>query len=350
MDDKLKQMAQAIQDFEGYFPGSRAWRNKNPGNLRLSKFQAGTRDGFSYFNSYEEGLAALIFDLKKKCLGQTRTSLRPNSTILDFCNIWAPSWDMNNPVIYAKFIAKRLNLPVTATLKEIYLEEAPKPFENALPEANFAPKIQRIAFFLVDIENEDLILNAIGKVTNWFENLGIGTTTDIFYKSEILKITNVSIITGMNNVMTLAKVIDPDLVKAIIASDIKNHHSAVFMYKSGGQLTPVEFPQLYLGANIIQLPVLNISTPEYLTEFIIHEILHGWYARLAYNGIILPDDVHTKSFTDSRPEANYKKIVESLFSYRDTIFRELTIPERISSLRLAIDQLWKYLLKLLKVA
>src|SRR3990167_2444302 len=348
--DRLKEFAQAIQDHEGYFPGSRAWRNKNPGNLRLSKFQAGTRDGFSYFDSYEEGLAALIFDLKKKCLGQTRTSLDTSSTILDFCNVWAPSWDSNNPLIYAQFIAKRLNLSISATLGEIYSEEAPRPLENAQPEANFTPKIQRIVFFLVDIENKDPILNAIGKVTNWFENLGIGTTTSIFYKSEILKITEAHVLTGANNTMTTVKIIDPDLVKAIIASDIKNHHFAIFTYKSGGQLTPVEFPQLYLGANIIQFPVLDISTPEYITEYIIHEILHGWYARLAYNGIILEDDVHTKSFTDTRPEANYKRIVESLFPHGDTIFREFTIPEKISGLRLAIDQLWKYLLKLIKVA
>ena len=124
--NKLEKICLAIQEHEGYFPpcdtypmGSRSYRNNNPGNLRRSKFQAGTRAGFSYFNSYEEGFKALMWDIEQKCKGNTSTGLGPEKTLLDLFKVYAPAEDQNDPTSYANTVAKKLGVPVSLKLKEL---------------------------------------------------------------------------------------------------------------------------------------------------------------------------------------------------------------------------------------
>ena len=55
-------IAQAIQRMEGYAPGTRAYRNNNPGNLRYVGQPGATgadTSGFAIFPSYDAGYAAL---------------------------------------------------------------------------------------------------------------------------------------------------------------------------------------------------------------------------------------------------------------------------------------------------
>ena len=115
----LEKFASLIKKYEGWYPFSRSWRNKNPGNLRWSPFQAGQRGGFSYFKTYEDGWKALLYDIKCKWTGKTRTGLGPNSTILDFFKVYAPSRDSNNPLRYAQFVAKGLGVSIYTRLGEL---------------------------------------------------------------------------------------------------------------------------------------------------------------------------------------------------------------------------------------
>jgi len=113
---EIEKLALAIKQYEGYFPFSRSWRNKNPGNLRWSPFQAGQRGGYAYFRTYEEGWKALIWDLRRKILGKSRTKLGPHSTLKELFEVYAPSADRNKPLAYAEFVAKKLEIDIDTPL------------------------------------------------------------------------------------------------------------------------------------------------------------------------------------------------------------------------------------------
>lgn len=114
---KLEAFCDAIKQYEGWYPFSRSWRNNNPGNLRWSKFQTGNKDNFATFPNFATGWLALWWDVFCKCTGRTKTRLGPESNLFDFCNVWAPSADNNDPKNYAEFIAEKLNIKTTTQLK-----------------------------------------------------------------------------------------------------------------------------------------------------------------------------------------------------------------------------------------
>lgn len=99
----LEALADAINQFEGWHKGSRAWRNRNPGNLRPT-ILAQPRDAENYriFGSMSQGWEALCNDLSAKFDGSH--GLTPNSTLLDLLNVYAPAGDQNDPTAYAKFV------------------------------------------------------------------------------------------------------------------------------------------------------------------------------------------------------------------------------------------------------
>ena len=126
MTPRLIRFARAIQEFEGWNYGATAerpllypsitWKNHNPGALRSSPFQAGTRDGFAYFCDDEIGFFALIWDLWMKCQGKTSTGLNGESTIYDLIKIYSAE---PKPKVdeYAKFIQERTGLGPNTKLK-----------------------------------------------------------------------------------------------------------------------------------------------------------------------------------------------------------------------------------------
>ena len=94
--------ASAIQHFEGWFPGSRSYRDNNPGNLE----EEGTagRDGvYAKFATFADGYNRLCADIEAKI------EEHPHFTLLEVMNIYAPSADHNNPSAYAAYVAARLN-------------------------------------------------------------------------------------------------------------------------------------------------------------------------------------------------------------------------------------------------
>lgn len=100
----LEAVADAIMAFEGWSPGSRSYRNRNPGNLEL---KIGTRDekGYSVFTSLTAGYTALLSELTAKFTGNNSHGIGPESTLLDLFNVYAPPSDNNPTNEYAKFVA-----------------------------------------------------------------------------------------------------------------------------------------------------------------------------------------------------------------------------------------------------
>ena len=101
----LEALADAIQQFEGWKPGSVSYRNRNPGNLRARAARPCTLDerGYCVFDNFLDGYSSLISDLRFKLSGK-HPGLTPDSTIQDLMNVYAPSSDYNDPENYARFI------------------------------------------------------------------------------------------------------------------------------------------------------------------------------------------------------------------------------------------------------
>lgn len=114
----IEQLAEAIKQFEGWYPGSRSFRNANPGNCKYSTkgyakiYGTVTKDdkGFAVFKTYALGWLYLNNLLKEKC------KKNPNWTLQDLINEYAPASDNNEPQVYANYIATRLNIPITYQL------------------------------------------------------------------------------------------------------------------------------------------------------------------------------------------------------------------------------------------
>ncbi len=128
---RLEDWAKAIEKFEDYVPaggrfrggklsvdGSVSWRNKNPGNLRWSIYEAGNRNNFSYFKTYEDGWKALLHQLRIAADGRSSV-YRPTMTLREFFHVYAPSEDNNFPDVYAQFVADYLKVPVTTQIKNL---------------------------------------------------------------------------------------------------------------------------------------------------------------------------------------------------------------------------------------
>lgn len=96
-------LALAIQQQEGWYPGSRSYRNNNPGNL-IYVGQSGSSgpdaQGFAVFPDYASGYAALIH--------QINLDAGRGYTFYEWMARYAPSSDGNNPGSYAQVLAAAL--------------------------------------------------------------------------------------------------------------------------------------------------------------------------------------------------------------------------------------------------
>lgn len=118
---KLSAWADAIQIHEGWFPGSRSYRNNNPGNLRYvgQKRAIGKDSGnFCIFKTYADGRLTLEEMLTNAATGKSSV-YNPEMTLLDFFSKYAPSADNNNPAAYAADVAKRIGVPVETQIKNL---------------------------------------------------------------------------------------------------------------------------------------------------------------------------------------------------------------------------------------
>ena len=122
-ESKIRAWALAIQSFEGYFAGSRSFRNKNPGNIKymglFASLAIGKDDkGFCVFETYEKGLDALEILLTRACSGLSSV-YSPSDTLLSFYEKYAPSSDNNHPLSYATAVAKKIGVPISTKIKDL---------------------------------------------------------------------------------------------------------------------------------------------------------------------------------------------------------------------------------------
>ena len=115
----IEKMADAIQSFEGWAPGSRSYRNNNPGNLRPVGFtypgQTGLDDqGHAIFDSYASGRAALIHQLTLAFSGNSH-EYSPTDTLYEFFS----KYSERNQVPYAEYVASQLGVSPDTALQDI---------------------------------------------------------------------------------------------------------------------------------------------------------------------------------------------------------------------------------------
>jgi hypothetical protein len=107
----IQTIAATIQQVEGYYPGSLAYTNNNPGNL-IYVGQAGATPGaggFAAFPSYDAGYQALQ--------NQIQNYANRGLTIDQMMAIYAPAGQgSNNPSSYAATIANNLGVSTDTPL------------------------------------------------------------------------------------------------------------------------------------------------------------------------------------------------------------------------------------------
>lgn len=115
-EELVAKVAAAIQTHEGFFPGSRSYRNNSPGNLKFIG-QAGAQyadaEGFAVFTDYAAGLAALRRDIEIKIFSKQL------DTPSDLVHVYAPAADGNDEGKYAWAIAQALGIGVTDSLAKL---------------------------------------------------------------------------------------------------------------------------------------------------------------------------------------------------------------------------------------
>lgn len=108
-------LAASIQRMEGYYPGSLAYKNNNPGNLMFVGQAGAVRapDGFfASFPSYDAGYRAL--------LSQLENYAGRGLTIQSMIAIYAPAGHgANDPGRYADFVAGQLGVAVNTPLSQL---------------------------------------------------------------------------------------------------------------------------------------------------------------------------------------------------------------------------------------
>lgn len=106
---KLILWGKAIETYEG---ANKNWNN--PGAIR------GLDGRFLKFQTYDEGWRCLLDYLKRAATG--KHNAYPNggeTTLLEFQKIYSPSYDNNDPLKYAQFVAKRLQVDTSEKIKNL---------------------------------------------------------------------------------------------------------------------------------------------------------------------------------------------------------------------------------------
>jgi len=121
VSSKLDAWALAIQSFEGYFAGSRSFRNNNPGNIKFVGQSTATGQddkGFCVFPDYKTGFEALKSLLRYAASGKSKY-YNPAGDLFAWASVYAPASDNNAPKVYAEFVAKKIGVPVSTPIREL---------------------------------------------------------------------------------------------------------------------------------------------------------------------------------------------------------------------------------------
>ena len=128
-------LAKAIQNHEGYFDGSRSFRNCSPANFKLASSTVSQymvklgaigvdAQNFVRFPDYQTGFNALCTFLQDAATGRLSSYngdmaiYTGNAQDKGFLDVYAPGIE-NNTLAYAQSIAKQLGVPYTTKLKDL---------------------------------------------------------------------------------------------------------------------------------------------------------------------------------------------------------------------------------------
>jgi hypothetical protein len=116
----LDSISQAIQQQEGYYPGSLAYTNNNPGNLVYAG-QAGASPGaggFASFPSYQAGYTALQNQIQLDAVRGTDANGNPINTLSDLISSWAPP-SQNDTATYIANVSAQTGFDPSAPLSSL---------------------------------------------------------------------------------------------------------------------------------------------------------------------------------------------------------------------------------------
>lgn len=117
LGDALSTIADTIQQVEGYYPGSLAYRNNNPGNIIYTSYYASNfgatpgAGGFAAFPDYSTGYAALQ--------NQIQLDAARGWSIYDMMYSWLGSGTGGNTAAYASTIANALGVSTDARVSDV---------------------------------------------------------------------------------------------------------------------------------------------------------------------------------------------------------------------------------------
>lgn len=120
-NDRILRFAEAIKRHEGWFVGSRSYRNNNPGNYKFvgqHKALGADPQGFAIFRTYDDGWNYLITMLTNAATGKSRV-YTPTMSLYDFFRVYAPSSDNNDPDRYAEVVAKHIGVSPRTLIREL---------------------------------------------------------------------------------------------------------------------------------------------------------------------------------------------------------------------------------------
>lgn len=127
-------LAAAIQKQEGYFPGSLAYRNNNPGNL-VYVGQPGASPGaggFASFASYDLGLQALRNQITLDASRGTDVNGKPTTTVSELLSSWAPASE-NDTAGYIASVSAQTGFDPNAPLSSLGTDAASTPDVSVFP-------------------------------------------------------------------------------------------------------------------------------------------------------------------------------------------------------------------------
>lgn len=113
-------IASAIQTQEGYYPGSLAYRNNNPGNLVFAGQPGATpgAGGFAAFDSYADGRAALVNQIDLDATRGTDVNGNPTTTVAQLIASWAPP-SQNDTATYVANVSASTGFDPNAPLESL---------------------------------------------------------------------------------------------------------------------------------------------------------------------------------------------------------------------------------------
>ncbi|HEX4309161.1 MAG TPA: hypothetical protein VHZ25_03985 [Acidobacteriaceae bacterium] len=114
-------LASAIQTQEGYYPGSLAYVNNNPGNLIYAGQPGATQGagGFASFSSYPLGVAALKNQITLDATRGTDANGNPVTNISQLISSWAPASDGNDTAAYISSVTSQTGYDPAAPLSSL---------------------------------------------------------------------------------------------------------------------------------------------------------------------------------------------------------------------------------------